>query len=148
VTGRGVRTGLNEAAANNLEIFEEDHSGLANVGKPVTYEIIKKQAESIDFRGTTSNGGQFDRGGANILEAATNLWVKSWRSSECLAVLRVMAHHGSQIQRRRKKIKRRSVYEYGDKSELDDPRAATGRMCNPRRITVRTADCWNARKGC
>jgi hypothetical protein len=114
VTGQEVRTVLKETAAGNLEISREDHDGSLTFGKPVTFENIKKQAESIDFRGTTSNGGQFDRGGVKIPEATTNLWVKSWRSSKGLAVLRVMAHHGSwdlsyQMQRRRKMIKRRSV---------------------------------------
>jgi hypothetical protein len=74
VTGQEV---LNETAAGNLKISMDDHDGLLTFGKPVTYENIKKRAKSIDFRG--SNGGQFDRGGVNILEATNNLHPKKNR---------------------------------------------------------------------
>jgi hypothetical protein len=134
VTGRDVRTGLSEAAAGNLES--------ANFGKPMKFRNLEIQAETIDHRWTPSSGEQFDSGGATI--------------RRLIRVQRVMAHHGSrdlqhQMQRRKKAnlgacknfwLAARTREK--DKSELETLRTVGERQsCNSRRITVRTADCWD-----
>jgi hypothetical protein len=51
VTGRDVRTGLNEAAAGNLEFSKGDHGGSANFGKPVKFDNLKNRQRRWIFAG-------------------------------------------------------------------------------------------------